>query len=194
MKAFVVLILALSSAITAAGQARLSDNDLPVLHRIQTVTLSPSYSCRSKADFQKGYEATALFLTAEEKRRNGPSLLFDGACGSPDFFEVNTGGDDIGVITDYGDVRLEDMAATQVFSPKKRTDSVSTFTYTTKVVAGHTYGVLLNRSDSRGFFYFRVLEYLPNERVKLEYAVMDYQRLRVEAASAGFDWKKAPAR
>ena len=58
--------------------------ELPTLHQIKEVTLSPSYSCRAPAEFGRGYENTALFLSDFAHRHSGPDLLFNGACGAPD--------------------------------------------------------------------------------------------------------------
>jgi len=63
------------------------DFGLPTLHQINTVTLSPSYSCRSEEDAQKGYGETALFLSKYSKQINAPDLLFNGACKSEDNFQ-----------------------------------------------------------------------------------------------------------
>src|SRR3954467_138388 len=93
---FVALTLLLASAAAPAQQ----DYGLPELHTIKTVTLSPSYSCRSQEDFGKGYESTALFLSKYSKSRNSPDLLFDGACRSGDYFESSTAGDDMAFVVD----------------------------------------------------------------------------------------------
>jgi hypothetical protein len=87
MKCFVFLlsIIGLLTA-TAFGQKASPDFGLPQLHTIKTVTLAPSYSCRSTEEFQKGYANTALFLSAYGKQLNSPDLLFNGACKSEDFF------------------------------------------------------------------------------------------------------------
>lgn len=151
---------------------------LPTLYKIVRVTLSPSYSCRSAEDIAKGYANTALFLSDYSKSLNGPELLFDGACGSSDYFGGQTAGDDLDVITDYGDVSLTDWAAGNAFSPLRRTDSIATFAARANVQVGHTYGVLINKDNVRGLLYFRVTAYVPNQKVDLEYAVMDYQVLR----------------
>ncbi len=175
-------------AAPANVQTTPSDWRLPVLHKIQRVSLSPSYGCRSEQDFQRGYVKTALFLSAYSKYYNSPELLFNGACGAPDYFEGATAGDDVDVVTDYGDIPLDSFTAGQVFSPQRRTDSVATFAESAATQVGHTYGVLINKSDIRGFFYFRVLAYVPNRFAELEYVVMDYQILQVAAESPGFDW------
>jgi hypothetical protein len=59
-----------------------------------------------------------------------------------------------------------------------------------RVAPGHTYAVLLNKRHVRGLFVFTVTEYVPNERVVLRYAVKQYQLLRAEAESPGFDWER----
>ena len=164
------------------------DLQLPDLHKIKSVTLSPPYSCRTPAEFQTGYANTALFLSAYSKQRNSPELLFNGACGAQDYFEGVNAGDYLDVIADIGEVALTDLSAQQIFSPQNRVDSQSTFTQWVPVQAGHTYAALVNTTEVRGFFYFRVVNFVPDQKVDLEYVVMDYQLLRVAAESPGFDW------
>jgi len=84
------------------------DSGLPELHRIRTATLSPSYSCRSEEEFQKGYENTALFLSKYSLRRNSPELLFNGACKTWDYLQ----GHGLDVIADLGDVPIEELRPT----------------------------------------------------------------------------------
>ena len=188
IRSMVLIVSALVAAAPTSSQKTPEELQLPELHKIMHVTLSPSYSCRSEEEFRKGYSQTALFLSAYSKTRSIPELLFNGACKSPDNFDVNMAGDDLSVITDYGDVPLADLTPQQVFSPKRTTDSVANFVHTCEARLGHTYGLLINKRETRGFFYFRVVRHVPNQSVELEYVVMDYQILRVEAQSPGFNW------
>ena len=77
MKAMVLLVAFLGFA-ALVPQAKQEDFGLPELHKIKTVTLAPSYSCRSQQDSARGYENTALFLSAVSRLRNTPELLFEG--------------------------------------------------------------------------------------------------------------------
>ncbi|MDQ3816950.1 MAG: hypothetical protein M3362_04565 [Acidobacteriota bacterium] len=166
---------------------------LPKLHVINSITLSPSYSCRSKDDFRKGYEQTALFLSSYSKKRNSPDLLFNGACGSEDYFVAATAGDSMGLIADLGaDVSVEQLSAHLAFNKQNvhSFPAYSKFAQAVKVEANHTYAVLLNSSDVRGLFIFTVTDYAPNKRVELRYAVKDYQILDLKAKSPGFSWER----
>jgi len=169
--------------------------ELPTLHQIKEVTLSPSYSCRTPAEFGRGYENTALFLSDFAHRHSGPDLLFNGACGAPDYFEAATAGDDMSMVADLGaDIPLEELSAARAFNVQRQHTfpEYSKFARTVKVAAGHTYAVVLNASNRRGLFVFTVTDYLPNKKVSLRYAVKSYQIVsgdRVSSA-AGFDWEK----
>src|SRR3982751_2678845 len=111
-----VVFIALTLLLTS-GAAVAQDYGLPELHTIKTVTLSPSYSCRSQEDFSRGYESTALYLSDYSKRRNSPDLLFNGACRSEDYFEASTAGDDMALIADLGtDVSVEQLSAHLAFN------------------------------------------------------------------------------
>jgi hypothetical protein len=182
-------VLLLSSA--ASAQTPRQDFGLPELHRIKTATLSPSYSCRSGEDFQKGYESTALFLSDYSKKRNSPDLLFNGACEGPDYFLSSTAGDDMALITDLGSLALEDLNTHQAFINAQRIhsfDLYSKFARSVKLEIDHTYAVLLNKRELRGLFFFTVVGYVPHQKVDLRYAVKKYQILSVTAESPGFDW------
>jgi hypothetical protein len=189
MKPILLLTSLVLIAAPSISQKTQENPDLPVLHKIKKITLSPSYSCRSKEDFQKGYAGTALFLS---NKLHGPDLLFNGACNSPDYLDVNTAGDSLSVIADLGKVRLEDLKADQVFNVQQvhSPELLSRFTMEAQPEIGHCYAVLINRSDARGMFYFTVTGYIPNERLDLRYVVKDYQLLNVSAQSPGFDWDK----
>jgi hypothetical protein len=167
-----------------------TDLGLPELHIIKTVTLSPSYSCRSKEEFQTGYNKTALFLSKYSQARNSPDLLFDGACGSEDEFEGSTAGDDMCLIADLGTVPLEEVTASKAFNFRRvhSFDLYSKFGKTAKVVPNHTYVVLINKRELRGLFVISVASYVPNQKVDLRYAVKEYQVLDVRAQSEGFNW------
>lgn len=186
-----VLIFA---TVGAFAQKPAVDFGLPQLHTIRTVTLSPSYSCRSTDEFQKGYASTALFLSAYAKQRNSPDLLFNGACKADDDFQASTAGDDFSLIADLGtNVALDEVSASRAFNLKRvhSYDEYSKFANTVKVVANHAYAVLLNNSDKRGLFIFAVDEYVPNERVVLRYAVKSYQIMPSgQIRSEGFDWTR----
>ncbi len=168
---------------------------LPSLHVIKSAVLSPAYSCRSAEDFKRGYEGTALFLSDFSRRRNGPDLLFNGACDAEDYFEASTAGDDMSLIADLGtEVSLEDVSASRAFNLQRvhSFPAYSKFARTVKVELDHTYAVLLNNRYKRGLFVFAVTEYTPNKSVGLKYAVKSYAVVagsQIES-SAGFDWDK----
>jgi hypothetical protein len=92
--------------------------NLPTLNVVQTAVLSPSYSCRSAADFAKGYASTAVFLSGYSKDENAPELLFNGACGAADYFDVNTAGDEMSLIGDLGNTPLTSVTTDSAFNLK----------------------------------------------------------------------------
>jgi hypothetical protein len=188
-----VIALALAAIFFAIGSSTLpksADSGLPGLHKIKTATISPSYSCRSEQDFLKGYGKTALFLLSSSEQRSRPDLLFNGACGSEDYFEGSTSGDDMSMIADLGNEPLEEITTARVFNLKRihSFDQYSRFTQVVKVQANHTYALLMDRHDVRGLLVFAVTAYEPNKRVDLQYAVKEYQLLEVKAQSDGFSW------
>ena len=194
MKSLLSLILLPCAALLIAAPAdphsKQDDLQLPELDKVMRTTLSPSYSCRSEEEFQKGYGNTALFLSAYSRKRNSPELVFNGACKSEDSFRGQTAGDDLDVITDYSDVPLTDLTAEHVFSPRRTTDSMASFGSRSRTQIGHTYGVLINKNEIRGFFCFKVIAYVPNKSVELEYVVLDYEILSVAGRSPGFAWDR----
>src|SRR5437879_5338919 len=103
MKALFALTVMCLTVAPFNQQQKKEDLGLPELHKIKTATLSPSYICRSKQDSRRGYEKTALFLSTYADDINAPELLFNGACGSQDYFD----GGDMSLIADLGAIPLE---------------------------------------------------------------------------------------
>lgn len=185
--ALVTLCIAIGAS---SQQQKQQDLGLPELHKIKTATLSPSYSCRSKQESRRGYEQSALFLSSYTDDRNAPDLLFNGACGAEDYFEGSTAGDDMSLIADLGPVALETVTTQSAFNLRgiHSNDLYSRFAQEAKVEANHTYAMLINKSEVRGLFVFSVVNYAPNKKVDIRYAVKEYQVLNVRAQSDGFDW------
>jgi hypothetical protein len=104
-------------------------------------------------------------------------------------------GDGFSLIADLGtDVSLEEVSASRAFN-LKRIDSYanySKFIQQVKVELNHAYAVSINESDRRGLFVFKVIEYVPNEKVVLKYAVKSYQVMpNGQIRAEGFDWQKS---
>lgn len=192
----ITLVAAISMFAQGSGPKQNSSPklELPELHTIKTVTLSPSYGCRSHKDFQRGYQNTALFLLPSS-RPSSPDLLFNGACKSEDFFEAAVAGDDMSLIADLGaGVSIDDVTAIRAFNLERVHSwaAYSKFVRSVKVEPNHTYAVLLNGRYKRGLFIFSVVRYTENEKVELRYAVKAYQIVPGGyIGSPGFDWEKA---
>lgn len=183
---FIAMLVMLAASVSAD-----QNYNLPELHVLKSVTLAPCYSCRSQEDFQKGYSNTALFLSDYSKRRNSPDLLFNGFRGGEDYFEASTAGDDMALIADLGaEVSIEKLTAHNCFNLRgvHSYPDYARFARVVKVEKNHTYAVLLSKAQIRGLYVFTVVNYVPNERVDLRYAVKEYQIMDVKASSAGFDW------
>jgi hypothetical protein len=192
MKTFAWWIVLLLIVTTSAFAQRTTPNlGLPELHTVKTVTLSPPYSCRSAEQFQNGYASTALFLSGYSKQRNMPDLLFNGACKSGNYFQPGT---TFSLIADLGsEVELNEVSALRAFNLRRVASyaDYSKFVQAINVEPNHSYAVLLNEDDIRGLFIFKVIEYVPDERVVLEYAVKSYQVTPTGGIrSDGFDWEK----
>jgi len=167
--------------------------NLPVLNVVQNATLSPPYSCRSATDFARGYETTALFLSGYSKDRNAPELLFNGACGSPDYFDVNTAGDEMSLIADLGSTPLAAVTTQNVFNlPSVAAfGDYTRFSEVAQVVQGHTYAAVINSGSVHGLFVFTVVKFVADLEVDLQFEVKDYQvNLGTFARSPGFDWNQ----
>lgn len=179
--------------LTSASQKN-QDLGLPELHKTSSVTLGPSYGCGSAGQVQPGagsYESSALFLSKYSHQMNAPELLFNGDCGSEDYLQSSLAGDEMSLIADLGKVPIESVATQFVFNAKgvHSFDLYTKFAQVAKIQANHTYAVVVNSSLVRGLFVFTVVDYVPNKRLDLRYAVKDYQVLSVQSQSPGFDWK-----
>src|SRR5690348_6897479 len=94
----------------ASVQNKPRDLGLPELHKIQKITLSPSYDCRPPEEAAKGYANTALFLSDYSRQRNSPELLFHSICQLTNYFVVHTAGDQLDAIADLGEEPLDILA------------------------------------------------------------------------------------
>ena len=192
-----VLAIAVAAARPSAQRPE-PKYELPVLHQIKTVTLSPSYSCRPPEALGKGYAQTALFLSEFARQRNGPDLLFNGACGAEDVFEAATAGDDMSLIADLGaGISLDDLSASQAFNVRRVAafPAYSQFARVARIEQVHTYAVLLNASDKRGLFLLSVTEHVPGAKVTLRYAVKAYAVMPGgQISSPGFQRDRANGR
>ena len=192
MKNHMMTALALTLLSSGAGAQRpVAQRELPELHVIRTATLAPSYSCRDAAEFARGYEGSALFLSGTAEQLNAPDLVFNGACGSPDTFGVSTAGDDMALIANLGaGTSIEEVTAHRAFNLKRvaGAENDTHFTQTAQVISGHTYAVLLNKAHVRGLFVFAVTSHEPNRSVAIRYAVKSYNVVRTEKRAEGFGW------
>ena len=190
MKTLLGMALTMFVAVPFVPHQQKPELGLPDLHTIKTVTLTPSYGCRSKEELRTGYAQTALFLSKYSDDRNSPDLLFNGACGSEDYFEGSTAGDDMSLIADLGRVPLEEVTSSKAFNFQRvhSFELYSRFTQEARVENKHTYAVVINKRELRGLFVFSVVNYTPNKKVDLEYAVKEYQVMNVRSESEGFEW------
>lgn len=188
MKAHLALVVLSIVVCAKPQQGKQESFGLPELHKIKTAMLGPTYSCRSKQEFRKGYDTTALFLSTYSDDSNAPDLLFNGACGAQDYFQGSTAGDDMSMIADLGVVPLENVTSQYVVANRDQQGEFTKFSREANVRAGHTYALLIDKSHVRGLLVFKVVAYEPNKKVDLQYAVKEYQLLNVRAESEGFDW------
>jgi hypothetical protein len=188
------VVIGFLASITAFAQTQTPKLELPELHTIKTITLEPSYSCRPADESERGFQKTALFLSTYSKQRNSPELLFNGACRSQDHFDASTAGDGMSLIADLGaDVSLAEVSALRAFNLKgvHSAAAYSKFAKSANVEMNHTYAVVVNESDKRGLFIFTVVNYVPNQKVELKYAVKLYQVTPSgQIVSPGFDWER----
>ena len=137
----------------------------------------------------------ALYLSDLARKRNSPDLLFNGACESEDYFEAATAGDSMSLIADLGEgVAIEQTTAARAFNVRNVASfpDYSKFARNVKVLAGHTYAVLLNDRERRGLFVFVVDKHSPNKEVSIRYAVRSYSIFTSGAVHAGdFKWDAA---
>jgi len=190
-------LIALVVSNPAKSQKATDSLGLPALNVIQEAALMPPYSCNPSGGSSGGYGTTGVFLSDYSWQRNSPELLFNGACGSQDYFQVNTSGDSMSLIADLGaDVSVETVTAQQVFNLKgvNSWPDYTPFSWVAPIVPGHTYAVVINTGDVRGLFVFTVARFVPDLEVGLRLAVKDYQVNQSYTRSPGFDWAKSAGR
>lgn len=170
-------LFALLLLMTSYARAQTPDNP-PQIGLRKTATLSPSYSCRSNEEFQKGYEGAALFLSDSMKRVNSPDLLFNSACKSKNYFDAATHGGNYSLIADVAaDTDSSQLLSLVSIVDKRNSETIKKmgFKRSVPVISGHTYAVLLDKHEIQGLFIFTVTDYVPDSRVELSYEILDYQ-------------------
>lgn len=178
MNSFIILSLFISLV-------AVSSVVLPELHVIKRAAFKYPYSCQPSPS---SYEGCALFLTDDGASRNAPDLLYNGACGSDDYFDVMLAGNDFGVLSDLGDVPLENLTASRAFNYENVFGKPNTFTNTIDVVQGHTYVALLAKREIRALFVFRVEHFEPSGPATIAYAVKQYGVIQSVDEAPGFSW------
>ncbi len=158
--------------------------DLPELHQIMTHDFAFPYSCEDEDSDLEGYDGAALFLSGLSFDINSPELLYDGACGSTNYFLVAAGGK-FGFIADLGPVELESLTANDW---SYSNEGLNDFQPSAEVVEGHTYAVVSATGESRALFYFHVDEFEQDGEASIRYAVKFYEVYDFRAQSEGFDW------
>jgi len=162
-----------------------SSTTLPELHVIKEISFKYPYSCQPGPS---SYEGCALFLTSYGVSRNMPDLLYNGACGSNNYFDVMLAGSDFGMLSDLGDVALENVTASRAFNWERVVGQENTFKTDVLVVKDHTYVALLAKSEIRALFAFRVEQFEPSGPATIKYAVKQYGIIGSVEEAPGFSW------
>jgi hypothetical protein len=144
---------------------------LPPLRIVQSAVIGPSYSCGGN------YSNAALYVTEENRRLEFPDLMFNGACGSDNYFALNLAGDEMSLIADLGTTPLAGLNEANVFNLRgvNTYADYTQFSWIAKVIEGHTYAVALNSGVTRGVFAFTVTRLVPDKQVALQYEVFSYE-------------------
>jgi len=158
---------------------------LPELHLIKRASFKYPYGCQPGPI---SYEGCALFLTDYGVSRNMPDLLYNGACGSDNYFDVMMAGSDFGMLSDLGDVPLENLTASRAFNYENMASKPNEFFNQIDVVQGHTYVALLAKAEIRALFVFRVEQYEKGGPATITYAVKQYGVIQSVQESPGFSW------
>lgn len=175
------LLLVLSSANSWATNPL---PDLPTLHKAEGHIFTAPYSC------QGNYEASALFLSKYSKQRNSPELLFNGACGSDLYIEAATAGDDFALIADLGRVSIESVSASKAFNYQRTVGKDNSFKQTMPAIQGHTYAVLIAKSEIRALYVLHINLIDSKGRMAITYAVKSYSIQKSISQSPGFEWEE----
>ncbi len=155
---------------------------LPDLHKIRTHVFTAPYSCGGD------YELSALFLSSHSKDSNAPDLLYNGACGSRNYIHATTAGDDFALIADLGEVSLESVSAEKAFNYERTVRQDNLFKEEVEVQKGHTYAVLISKSDIRALYVLKVESLVKGGPMAIKYAVKSYSIQKSIVESPGFDW------
>jgi hypothetical protein len=94
------------------------------------------------------------------------------------------------LISDLGPVPLEEVKTDQAFNYKRVVGSDNIFTEDAPVIEGHTYIVLLSKSDIRALFVLHVDQLQKGGAMTISYSVKSYSIQNTIEESTGFDWDR----
>jgi len=174
------IIVLIVSSISASAQ---TNQTLPELNVIKEFNFATQYSCGG------GYEKSALFLSEYSKDMNSPELLYNGTCQDNAYIDVNTHGGNFSLVSDLGDVPLEDVTASKTLNWSNIVGGDNSFHETTTVKLNHTYAVFYTSGDIEALYNFKIVAYDSNGPMTIRYAVKKYQINPSLEESQGFAWE-----
>ena len=169
-------LIAFALLVVTVPQAQ-APNPQPQIGVSRTIELTPSYSCRPTEEFRRGFQKTALFLSEEMRVLNSPDLLFNGACGSENYFQASTHGGNHSLVADLSTIKAGDLLRLRQLDAQKDRAALFKmgFEDDAAVALGHTYAILLHKDGVRGLMIVTVTKHVQDKGVTLTYDVLDYQ-------------------
>jgi len=130
-----------------------------------------------------------MFMTAYNFNLNHPELLYNGACGSQDYFQCDTAGDDFCMISDLGNVNITEVTAMKAFDWTWTVDGQNIFKYNSAdIVVGHAYAFLLSRSDLRTLYVVSVENQVQDGECNIYWVALSYSIITQSEVAPGFSW------
>ena len=154
---------------------------LPKLNTVQSFTFEKPYSCGGS------YEKSALFISSHARQSNAPDLLYN--CSNGPSVGATPAGDDFSLISDLGEVSLESVTPRRAFNLDLISGRDNTFKENMPVQVGHSYSVLISKSDIRALYVFQVESIQADGTMKIRYAVKSYSIVQSAQIAPGFDWE-----
>lgn len=163
-----------------------SQAQLPTLLQLTNYQFDNTYGCGS-------FESGSLFLSSYSLSVNSPELVLEAYCGSTPYAYAATAGNDLGFISDIGNVDLQNLTCNMAVQMTQGYSS--TLSERFYIQAGHTYLVSNSFADIRAYWGFTVenIENTPvGNQVQIVYTIYLYEIVTAQQSSPGFNWTAYP--
>lgn len=158
---------------------------LPKLNTITSRKIGTPYGCQGAS-----MASACLSFQTDTPSADNCDVLLNGGCNTGAlYWQVNNAGSALGMISDLGEVPLENLTSSAALNYHNIAGDGNKFQATQPVEVGHTYAFILARQAQRALFALKVNS-ADQHGAEVEAAVRMYEVHAIQSQSPGFSWDK----